>query len=117
MNQFVDVLQQIQYGSLNEELSEKLQKLVQACESTQRLGSISLTLKLKPGRGNSGQMEITPIVKVQIPEAERGSAILFVTPEGHLQTQDPRQKNLELQQVEPKKPLKFTEQNKSVAVS
>ncbi len=96
MANFIEVTKHIQYGSLAEELDEKLTELVNQCEKTQRGGSITLTFKLKPGKGNNGQMEIIPVVTAKIPEHERGSAIMFTTPEGDLQQQDPRQKQLDL---------------------
>lgn len=103
---YTGLVGQIQYGSLAEELDEKLTELVKACESCHRQGELTLTLKLKPGKGNSGQMEVTPVVKMKAPEAERGSAILFTTPEGNLQQQDPRQPNLPLKQAaEPAEPV------------
>ena len=99
MSKYANIIEQLQYGSLAEEIDQKLSELIKACESTQRQGEITVTFKLKPGKGNSGQMEITPAVKAKVPEVERGSAIMFITPAGDLTQQDPRQKELDLKKL------------------
>lgn len=99
MKPFTDTLNALRFGTLSEELTKKLHDLTSACVEAQRPGTITITLALKPGKG--GQVEVFDDVKVKMPKEERGSSIMFATPEGNLQREDPRQKKLDLRQVDP----------------
>jgi len=87
------VLAAIRYGGLHDELTDQLAALVKACNDTGRKGSLTLTLSLKPGK--AGQIELADDIKVKIPAHEKGQTLLFATPEGNLQREDPRQMSLE----------------------
>lgn len=91
--QFSDVLQELRYGTLHDELTERLQEVVNACIDTGKVGSMTLSIKLKPGLG--GELEITDQIKTTIPELAKGSSIMWATPEGNLQRQDPRQMTID----------------------
>lgn len=93
MKPFTDTLNQLRFGTLNEDLTKALHELITACSDTQRAGTLTLTLALKPGKG--GQVEVFDDIKVKKPKEERGSSIMFATPEGNLQREDPRQMKLE----------------------
>lgn len=95
---FVDTLSAIRFGELHEELSNKLNQLVIQCDKTGKSGTLTLQLKLKPGK--AGQVEVIDEVKIKLPEHERGSTIMFGSPEGNLQRTDPRQLPLNLREVE-----------------
>ncbi|RIY41979.1 hypothetical protein [Neopusillimonas maritima] len=90
---FSDVLQELRYGTLHDELSEKLQEVVNACVETGKVGGLTLSIKLKPGK--SGELELIDQIKTQIPELEKGTSIMWATPEGNLQRQDPRQMTID----------------------
>ncbi|WP_373753621.1 hypothetical protein [Neisseria weixii] len=96
MANFVKTIEDLK---LNTELSEKLAEVIKAAELTGKVGAITIQLKFKT-KGNTGQIEIQPIIKANIPEYERGTAIMFATSEGNLQLNDPRQLDLPLKQVE-----------------
>ncbi len=98
MKPFTDTLNAMRFGTLTEDLTRALHELTLACVDTQRGGALTLTLQLKPGKG--GQIEVCDDIKVKQPKAERGSTIMFSTPEGNLQREDPRQKKLDLRQVD-----------------
>ncbi len=89
---FVATLRALRLGELDDELTSELHQLVEKCQATGRAGSITLTLSLKPGKG--GQIEVIDDIKVKNPKPERGSSIMFATPEGNLQREDPRQGKL-----------------------
>ena len=82
---------------------------IQSRKYTGKVGSITVSLKIK-AKGNSGQIEITPTIKAVVPEHERGNVLMFATPEGNLQLEDPRQQKLELKDAPEPKPLKFAKQ-------
>lgn len=84
-----DTLKALRYGTLDEELGEKLAELVSRCDNSQRAGSLTLVLKVKPG--GPGRIEIIDDVKVTMPKEEKGSSIMFVLPSGKITRTDPRQ--------------------------
>ena len=86
---FTDTLNALRYGTLNDDLSTALNELVDKCSATGKVGELTLKIKLKPGKG--GQIEVFDDIKVSAPKEERGSSIMFVSPEGNLQREDPRQ--------------------------
>ena len=90
---FVDTVEALRYGSLADELTDKLRELTLKCDDTKRAGSLTLTIKLKPGKG--GQMEIVDDFKVVMPKEEKGTTLMFATPEGNLTRDDPRQLQIE----------------------
>lgn len=100
MKPFTDTLNALRFGTLSEELTKELVALTQACIETHKAGEITLTLKLKPGKG--GHLEVIDDIKVKKPRFERGSTIMFPTPEGNLMREDPRQGELPgLRKVDP----------------
>lgn len=89
---YTDTLNALRFGTLSDELTDALQQLTNKCADTGRAGTITLTLALKPGKG--GQIEVFDDIKVKLPKEERGSSLMFATPEGNLQREDPRQHEL-----------------------
>lgn len=90
---FAETLEALRYGTLHDELSDELNKVVNACQETGKVAELSLTLKLKPGK--AGQIEIIDSMKSKIPEGEKGSTIMFSTPDGNLTREDPRQLSID----------------------
>jgi hypothetical protein len=90
---FNDTLVQLRFGELHEELTDAMNELVSTVDKTQKGGKLVLTLTLKPGKG--GQIELVDDLKVTLPKQEKGSSIMFATPEGNLQREDPRQRSFE----------------------
>lgn len=90
---FNDTLVQLRYGELHNELTDAINEVVTKVASTQKAGKITLTLAFKSGKG--GQIEIADELKVVLPKEEKGSTIMFATPEGNLTRQDPRQQTFE----------------------
>lgn len=98
MKPFTDTLAALRFGTLNEELTAKLHELTVACTDTQRAGVLTLKLGLRPGKG--GQIEVFDDVTITKPKEDRGSSIMFVTPEHNLVREDPRQMKLGLKAVD-----------------
>lgn len=86
-------LPEMRFGETVAELTEKMNELVAAVGNTNKTGSITLTIKLKPAGG--GAIEITDEIKAKIPTLPRGTSLFFATPEGNLQRNDPRQGELD----------------------
>lgn len=95
-----ETLKALRYGTLDEELGQKLTELVKKCEDTQRVGSLTLSLKIKPAK--AGRIEILDDIKVTMPKEEHGTSIMFVLPSGKLTRTDPRQMEIEgLKTIDP----------------
>lgn len=93
MRPFTDTLNALRFGTLTEDLTKALNELTQKVADTGRSGDLTLKLSLKPGKG--GQIEVFDDIKVKAPKEERGSSIMFATPEGNLMREDPRQLQIE----------------------
>lgn len=92
--QFHQLLSDVRAGALNEELTAKLTELVQAVQSTNKAGSLTLKIKLIPTRGLA--LEIEDDVSVNKPMLSKPSTLMFPTVDGNLQMQNPMQKSLDL---------------------
>lgn len=90
---FTDTLVALRWGTLHDELTEELNNLVKKCGDTGKVGTLSLTLKLKPGSG--GQIEVIDDIKVTAPKETKGTSIMFATVEHNLTREDPRQQSIE----------------------
>lgn len=90
---------QLRNGSTQIEASELLHELVEACRETNKVGEITLKIKVRPD-GGTGQFFLEDQVTINAPKSERGKTLFFGTPEGNLQREDPRQKKLPLRDVE-----------------
>lgn len=90
---FTDTLNTLRFGTLNDDMSQALQELTNKCADTGKAGTLTLTLSLKPGKG--GQIEVFDEIKLKLPKEEKGSTLMFATPEGNLQREDPRQLKIE----------------------
>jgi len=89
---FTDTLAQLRSGRTHEELTKKLAELSLAVQETGKAGSISLIIRLVPGK--SGQVDVEDKVDLKLPTFPRGGTLMFVAPSGALQRTDPRQETL-----------------------
>lgn len=105
---FIKMLSDLRYGTLLDDLTEKMQEVVNACYDTGKRGSLTLTINVVPGKG--GEVVISDKIVAKAPEHEAASSVMFVTPEGNLQRSDPRQIDIEgLKTVTSNQPKTFKE--------
>lgn len=95
---FIDTLREVEFGHLLDELSDAQKEVVDAVSSTNKAGTITITLSYKPE--GSGQLTIKADIKKKVPTLARGTSLFFMTPEGNLQREDPRQQKLPLKSVD-----------------
>lgn len=95
-----DTLRSLRGGVLIDEASEALSELVNAVMDSGKPGKLTLELTLTKASRNSGALVIRDKVTVKRPAEDAFETILYATPEGSLVTQDPKQAQLELRQVE-----------------
>lgn len=95
-----DTLRSLRGGVLIDEASEALAELVNAVMESGKPGKLTIELALTKASRNSGALVIRDKVTVKRPAEDAFETILYATPEGSLVTQDPKQAQLELRQVE-----------------
>jgi hypothetical protein len=96
---FSFTLNQLRNGKTQEQLSEKLNEVIQACRDTGQKGAVQLTIIVRPDKGDSGQYFLRPEIKTKKPEFAPSDTLFWGTPEGNLQRTDPAQGNLDLRSV------------------
>lgn len=89
MKAFTDTLREINGGKFADELNTALQQLVIDVKNVGKAGSISVTIKLKPTRGQA--FEIDHDFNVKSPEFQRPADIMFATADGALVRDNPTQ--------------------------
>lgn len=85
---------------------EKLAELIAAVTSTNKAGSLTLKLDIKPS--TAGALAVKATVASKKPKGLPPESLLWPTPGGDLVAEDPRQQKLELKAVapEPQRELK-----------
>lgn len=104
---FIHTINNLRYGQTQLELSEELHLAVEHAIDTGKTAEITLKIKIKP-EANGKQVFIVDEIKSKIPQFAREQTILFPTPDGNLQREDPRQASIPgLQRVEAERPEQF----------
>lgn len=91
---FTDTLRDIRSGEIIDQLDEQLQELVRAVQSADAAGTITLTLSVSPMKGSSEAVIVKDTVKLKKPEIKSAGTLMFPTPEGNLQRNNPNQRDL-----------------------
>lgn len=83
-------------GLLHGELTQKLAEVVAAATNTEKDGSLTLTIKIKPEDG--GIVYVMDEIKSKVPEL-RGAALYHTDEAGNMTRDNPRQTSLPLREV------------------
>lgn len=94
MAEFMDTMRSLRQGAAVGELSDEMTSLVQAVQATGRPGSITLTIKVKPFKGDTSVLTVEDSITVKTPKPEKGASILYADARGNLSRKDPRQPDL-----------------------
>jgi hypothetical protein len=87
---FGDFLLDQRNGALAYELTEALTEIVEAVSATGKVGSLSLTLKVKPsGKGARDTMIVSDVVVVKPPLLDRPETIYFLNRDSQLVRANP----------------------------
>jgi predicted metalloprotease len=95
-NHFVCTLQKFREGESINELSEALQVLVQAVRQTQKGGTLTYVVKIKP---HGDAVTLTDEIKIKAPE-NRETKIFFATDDNLLVRDNPDQREIAFREVE-----------------
>lgn len=79
MRQVIDTLREQRNGRLVDEMTVKFAKLIRSVRSTGKVGSMQVTLKLKPRQGSEDQIEIEDTVKLTVPEPVKSTTVFLRT--------------------------------------
>jgi len=93
-----DTLRGIAAGELVQ-AGEQLRELVNQVSITEKGGSVTIKISVKPAGRASGAMEVGYEVKTAMPKMSRRSSVMWGTPEGDLLTSDPSQAEFDLKSV------------------
>lgn len=94
---FGETLGELRYGAASDEITVALGELVGAVQETGRGGTLTLTLSVKPqSKGAENIITIADTIAVKMPKVDKGETIMFVSADGSLTRNDPRQMNMEL---------------------
>ncbi|MFT7109901.1 MAG: hypothetical protein ACI843_001568 [Psychrobacter glaciei] len=100
----LNTIKTLRNGRTQDEFSEQLNDLVQACRETNKIGEITLKIKVRPDKAGNGQYFLEDQITCNAPKPERGQTIYFGTPDGNLQRDDPNQQSLDLREVSKQEP-------------
>lgn len=93
-NQFFRLLRVLDEGNLPVDLHTAIGGLVQAVKNTGKGGKLTITIAVKPTKGNSERVLFDPTLKVTEPKIETSTTLMYVSDDGSLSREDPRQPKL-----------------------
>ena len=88
---FEEILGEMSQGELVRELTVEMAKVAQACEDTGRPGGLTVKFKFKPG---PKMIHVAADIKSEIPRPALEATSFFVSDDGSLSVENPRQENL-----------------------
>lgn len=101
VRRFSEFLLEQRRGHLHEQLSDALNEVVTAVVEHEKVGSLTLTVKVTPaGKGYSPTVMLTDAIKLKVPEGAPEAALFFVDDDGNLTRRDPNQPELGLREVD-----------------
>lgn len=94
---FADLLRELDKGRVHTELSDQLQKVIEAVMAVRKPGTVQLTLKIEAAKGDE-MVEVLATVAAKTPRVARTS-VFFVDDEHNLSRHNPSQPFLPLSGV------------------
>ncbi|MFP5074577.1 hypothetical protein ACLD9W_06880 [Neisseria sp. WLZKY-1] len=103
-------------GWLDAELGEAMSEAVRACLAHGKQAEVTLKLKITAQNISHGTVKIAHDVTSKLPKEKREGGIVFATPDGNIQAEDPAQGKLNLKAAESEdKPLRFVKTGEKTA--
>ena len=94
MRPITDVLRDVRQGRAVAQATQMLNDVVMAVDMTNKPGSVTITIKVKPEKGGGSQKTIAVEVKAKKPEMDIPEAVFFSDGDGDLHRSDPAQSDL-----------------------
>ena len=100
---FSHTLNQLRAGKAQDELSESLNQVINACRETGKKGEIVLKIKVTPDKAIEGAYLFSDEITTKAPKHDKPDTTLWGTPEGNLQNHDPDQAEMDFSGLGPGK--------------
>ena len=94
MRPITDILREARAGRVADLASRRLAELVQAVDETNKVGELTIKIKVKPEKGGGSQKQLVFDVKSKIPELDLPEATFFSDADGDLHRTDPAQSEM-----------------------
>lgn len=88
------ILAQLDAGCVNDVLSADLAELVQAVQSHDKPGRLTIVLNIEPAGSGARTVQVTEEHTVKMPKARPSGSIMFVGDKGALSKTDPYQQTI-----------------------
>lgn len=86
---FADVLSEVNKGVVADDAATKLAELVGSVRETGKGGSMTVTIKVDPFKGNEDIVKVSGQVVLKAPRAEAPASIFYPDDSGNLSRNDP----------------------------
>lgn len=100
MSSILDVLSQIRGGAALIDANKELREVVMAVKSTGKKGSITLKIDIEPDKTDDTVVTFQPDVTKKVPKKAYAKGLFYVSDNGDVSREDPRQQELELERQE-----------------
>lgn len=88
---FADFLREQSGGHTHDELGEALHDLIAKVRDTGKKGTLTLTVKVGPLKGDTDVLVVEDEIKINLPEHDRKASMFYPDKHGNLSRRDPRQ--------------------------
>lgn len=92
MTKFSEIVAELRHGATDTDLSQELQTVVDQCNRTGKVGTLTLTVKVVPKERDIVLIEVDSKAKAPKPTVE--SVLFYIGQDGRLTRRDPRQMRL-----------------------
>lgn len=94
MRPITDVLREMRKGRIVEDATEALTELVKAVDATNKPGSLTLKLTVKPSKDGGWEKTLSAAISTSVPRPDLPDAVFFSNADGQLVRDDPDQREL-----------------------
>lgn len=94
MKPITDVLSQMRKGRIVEDATEALAEVVKAVDATEKAGSVTIKITVKPAKGGGWEKTLSARVSQDVPRPDLPDAVFFSNADGDLVRDDPDQRPL-----------------------
>lgn len=94
MRPITDILREMRRGRIVEDATDALEEVVKAVDQTNKGGSVTITIKVKPSKDGGWEKTLSASVKTDVPRPDLPDAVFFSTADGDLVRDDPEQRAL-----------------------
>ena len=91
---FAAFLVETSAGRTHAELSEALRDLVAKVVDTGKAGTLGLTVKVAPMKGDPSTLVVTDEIRLKLPEHDRKASVFWPDKDGNLVRNDPNQRSI-----------------------